>query len=49
MYVTFYYIGGSMGGALPALFFNAGEWPACVALIVVVQMATAALGWAFWR
>jgi MFS family permease len=49
MYATCYYVGGSVGGALPALFWTTGGWPACVALIVIVQCATAALGWAFWR
>ncbi len=49
MYATFYYIGGSVGGALPALFWTSGGWPACVALVIVVQLATAALGWVFWR
>jgi predicted MFS family arabinose efflux permease len=49
VYATFYYIGGSVGGALPSLFWTTGGWPACVALIVVVQIATAALGWTFWR
>lgn len=49
MYATCYYIGGSVGGALPALFWATGGWPACVALVIVVQVATAALGWTFWR
>ncbi|HXD74922.1 MAG TPA: MFS transporter [Vicinamibacterales bacterium] len=49
MYATCYYIGGSVGGAVPALFWTTGGWPACVALVIVVQLATAALGWAFWR
>jgi predicted MFS family arabinose efflux permease len=49
MYATCYYIGGSVGGALPALFFSTGGWPACVALIVAVQITTAAVGWGFWR
>jgi YNFM family putative membrane transporter len=48
MYATCYYIGGSVGGAVPALFWTGGGWPACVALIVVVQLATAVLGWTFW-
>ncbi len=47
-YATFYYIGGSAGGALPALFWNRGGWAACVALVIVVQVLTAALGWLFW-
>ena len=49
MYATCYYIGGSVGGALPALFWTTGGWPACVALVIVVQVATAALGWTFWQ
>jgi MFS transporter, YNFM family, putative membrane transport protein len=49
LYATCYYVGGSVGGALPALFFGTGGWPACVALIVIVQLATAALGWTFWK
>jgi MFS family permease len=49
MYATCYYIGGSVGGAVPALFWTTGGWPACVALIVVVQVVTAILGWIFWQ
>ena len=33
LYSTFYYVGGSVGGALPALVWNRGGWPACVALV----------------
>ena len=48
LYATFYYIGGSAGGALPALVWNRGGWPACVALVVLVQLLTAAIGWRMW-
>jgi hypothetical protein len=34
---------------LPALVWNRGGWPACVALVVLVQILTAALGWATWE
>jgi MFS family permease len=49
LYVTFYYIGGSVGGAVPAWFWNKGGWPACVALVIAVQLTTMAIGWLFWR
>ncbi len=49
LYATCYYIGGSVGGAVPALFWNTGGWPACVALVICVQLMTAALGWSFWQ
>jgi len=48
LYATFYYIGGSVGGAAPALLWNRGGWPACVALVALVQALTAVLGWVFW-
>jgi YNFM family putative membrane transporter len=49
LYATFYYIGGSVGGSLPALVWNRGGWPACVALVVIVQLLTAAIGWTTWE
>ncbi len=49
MYATCYYIGGSVGGVVPALFWSTGGWPACVGLIVAVQITTALFGWTFWR
>jgi MFS transporter, YNFM family, putative membrane transport protein len=48
LYSTFYYGGGSLGGALPAAVWNRGGWPACVALVMVVQVATLALALRFW-
>ena len=48
MYATCYYIGGTLGGVLPAVFWNTGGWTASVALVIVVQVTTAVLGWVFW-
>jgi predicted MFS family arabinose efflux permease len=49
LYSTFYYAGGSTGGALPALFWTRGGWVACVVLVMVVQMATATIALRSWR
>jgi YNFM family putative membrane transporter len=49
LYALFYYAGGSLGGVLPALFWDAGGWSACVALVAAVQIATVALALMFWR
>jgi MFS transporter, YNFM family, putative membrane transport protein len=49
LYALFYYAGGSAGGAMPALFWTRGGWPACVALVVAVQLVTAAIGWLSWK
>lgn len=49
LYVTWYYIGGSVGGALPGIFWNQTGWPGCVALVGVVLAVMAGLVWCFWR
>ena len=48
MYSTFYYSGGSVGGALPSLFWRSGGWTACVALVVVVQLVGVAIAFTQW-
>jgi YNFM family putative membrane transporter len=49
LYSTCYYVGGSAGGALPALFWNAGGWTACVALVMLVQATTVMIAMRTWR
>ena len=44
IYVTFYYIGGSAGAAVPAWFWIKAGWPTCVALFAVVSLLTLLLG-----
>ncbi|MGD0615452.1 MAG: hypothetical protein ABSA69_08455 [Verrucomicrobiota bacterium] len=44
LYVTFYYIGGTAGTALPAWFWLNGGWPACVGLFAAVSLVTLTLG-----
>lgn len=48
LYATFYYIGGSAGGSLPALFWDRWGWPACVLLVVAVQLAVGVVSMVFW-
>jgi YNFM family putative membrane transporter len=48
MYSTFYYAGGSTGGALPSIFWTTGGWTACVLLVVAVQLAGAAIAFTQW-
>ena len=48
MYSTFYYAGGSVGGALPSVFWRAGGWSACVLLVIVVQVLGAAIALTQW-
>ena len=48
MYSTFYYAGGSVGGALPSMFWVSGGWTACVLLVVMVQLVGAAIAFTQW-
>jgi hypothetical protein len=45
----FYYIGGSVAGVLPGMLWRYGQWKACVALIVLVQLATVAIAGGIWK
>ena len=48
LYVSCYYIGGSVAGVLPGYFWRFGGWTACVILVLIVQVmtiATAAMAW----
>jgi predicted MFS family arabinose efflux permease len=49
LYVTIYYIGGSVGALLPAPAYAAWGWPGCVALVIAVLAAMAAAVLIAWR
>ena len=48
LYLAFYYLGGSVGGALPGFFWTQGGWWACVVLVVGVQVLTMGIVAVFW-
>jgi MFS transporter, YNFM family, putative membrane transport protein len=49
LYVAFFYLGGSLGAIAPGWAWSLGAWPACVAMIITVQIFTAVLALVFWR
>ena len=49
LYATSYYVGGSVGAVLPGLTWSIGGWPACVAMVLVMQALMAAVIALFWR
>ncbi len=49
LYVTFYYVGGSAGGLVPAGIWHAFGWPGCVAVVVVMQAAMLGFAMGFWK
>jgi len=48
LYSTFYYAGGSVGGAAPSALWSKGGWPACVVLIVLVQCVGVVISLTQW-
>ena len=38
LYAACFYVGGSVGAILPGLTWNTGGWPACVAMVVAMQV-----------
>lgn len=48
LYLAFYYLGGSVGGALPGFFWTHGGWWACALLVALVQVLTMGIVAAFW-
>lgn len=48
LYVTCYYVGGSLGGIAPAWIWSHYGWPGCVALVLLVQIAAMTVTWVVW-
>ncbi|KQY99782.1 hypothetical protein ASD45_02460 [Pseudolabrys sp. Root1462] len=48
LYVTSFYIGGAFGAGLGGLAWTLGGWPACVSLLVGMQVIMAALVYFLW-
>jgi MFS transporter, YNFM family, putative membrane transport protein len=49
LYASCYYLGGSVGGILPALAWNAAGWPGCVALLLAMLVLLALVVERAWR
>ena len=48
LYVTSYYIGGSLGGIAPAWIWSHLGWPGCVLLVLGVQAVAVGVAWLEW-
>jgi predicted MFS family arabinose efflux permease len=49
LYLTFYYLGGTVGGVAPGAFWAWGRWPACVGCVVMMQAIALAVALAGWK
>jgi MFS family permease len=48
LYVTSFYIGGAFGATLGGIVWVLGGWPACVAMIVTIQLCMGAVVYFLW-
>lgn len=48
LYTSFYYLGGSAGALLLGVAWNWGRWPACIAVVLLVQVLAGAAAWMFF-
>ena len=49
LYSSAYYLGGTLGGSLPSLFWESGGWTACVLVVIAAQVVMLATALGFWR
>ena len=49
LYVTCYYVGGSLGAVLPGYVWNRAGWPGCVSIVAAMLLLLAAVVLRFWR
>lgn len=49
LYVSCYYLGGTVGAIVPGLFWATGGWTACVFLIILIQTITVGFVVFFWH
>jgi predicted MFS family arabinose efflux permease len=48
VYISSYYLGGAIGGVLPAAAWAAAGWPGCVAMVALAQLGTLAMALRWW-
>jgi MFS transporter, YNFM family, putative membrane transport protein len=49
LYVTFYYVGGTLGGLLTGLVWNRAGWPGCVGVVIGVLLLMGLVVHVSWR
>lgn len=49
LYLSCYYIGGTVAGVVPSYLWALGKWPACVAFIAAMQVVTLVIALAGWK
>jgi predicted MFS family arabinose efflux permease len=48
LYSSFYYLGGSVGASVLGVTWHYGHWPACIGLVLLVQMIAAGVAYNYF-
>ncbi len=48
LYVSIYYLGGTLGSVIPGLFWSVTGWPGCVVFVLLVQACSAIIAYRYW-
>jgi MFS family permease len=48
LYSSFYYLGGSVGASVLGVTWHYGHWPACIGLVLVVQMIAGSVAYKYF-
>ncbi|HEX4022351.1 MAG TPA: MFS transporter [Acidobacteriaceae bacterium] len=49
LYLSCYYVGGTIAGIVPGYLWRFGGWPACVALTIALQLVTIGIAMVGWK
>jgi MFS transporter, YNFM family, putative membrane transport protein len=48
LYISLFYVGGTLGSVIPGLFWDLTGWPGCVAFVLAVHLLTAGIAHRYW-
>ena len=49
LYISLFYVGGTLGSVIPGLFWDLAGWPGCVAFVLAVQLLTGGIAHRYWE
>ncbi len=49
LYISLFYLGGTLGSIIPGLFWGLTGWSGCVAFVLMVELLTAGVVYSYWE